>query len=367
MRYLTHTKFTPAMKFSLASALVICTATQAWAGGVERTTQSSAILFEDDTYVEFSLGIANPSVSGSVGPLQSGDIAPRQTNVSASARWDVAPDISAAVIFDQPYGADVEYPTSTYPLTGSTAVLRSNAITALGAYDLGDGFTLFGGAKAQSLSMDVALPATPYTAKGDETWEMGYVVGAAYERPDIALRLALTYHSAIDYALPTTENGATSLDTAVTTPEAVNLEFQTGVAPDTLVFASARWVDWESFKVSPAGYAAGNPAAPNLVSYDNASRSFTLGVGRRFSDVWSAAATLGFEPSSDGRQSNLGPVNGNRSIGLGVTYTRGNMKLSAGARYVLLGDAVTALPGPALTDFSDNDAIAFGLRLGFSL
>ena len=39
--------------------------------------------------------------------------------------------------------------------------------------------------------------------------------------------------------------------TDVETPQSVQLDFQTGVAPKTLVFGYVRWVDWTEFDVTP--------------------------------------------------------------------------------------------------------------------
>ena len=40
--------------------------------------------------------------------------------------------------------------------------------------------------------------------------------------------------------------------TDLETPQSVQLDFQTGVAPKTLVFGYVRWVDWTEFNVTPA-------------------------------------------------------------------------------------------------------------------
>ena len=70
---------------------------------------------------------------------------------------------------------------------------------------------------------------------------------------------------------------------------------------------------------------------------------------RRFNETWSGAVTLGYEPSDGDLTGNLGPTDGMRSIGLAATYTRDNMKITGGIRYVDIGDAATRPPinGPA--------------------
>ncbi len=35
------------------------------------------------------------------------------------------------------------------------------------------------------------------------------------------------------------------------TPQSVNIDFQTGIAANTLAFANIRWVHWDQFAVTP--------------------------------------------------------------------------------------------------------------------
>ncbi len=356
------------MRYLLTCCAAALCANSALAGGIDRSGQSTSIIFEDGRYAEFSLAAVQPDVSGAALGQDSGNVSGNYTRLGAGYKWSYDGPWDAAVIFDQPYGADIDYPAATtYPLRGSVATLSSDAITVMGRYRLDGGMSVYAGLKWQSLEMDVSLPAASYTASGDQTREFGYLVGAAYEKPEIAMRVALTYHSAIDYSIATTENGSPSSNTDVTTPQAINLDFQTGIAPDTLLFGSARWVDWTAFEVAPAGYLA-SIGAP-LVSYSDNTINYTLGIGRKFSEEWSGAITLGHEPSSGGFSSNLGPSDGNTSIGLGGTYTSGNMKVTAGASYIMVGDAQTIVSstGPVTSDFSDNTALAFGVKVGFQM
>jgi len=76
--------------------------------------------------------------------------------------------------------------------------------------------------------MDVALTGG-YTGSGSNTREFGYIAGAAYERPDIALRVALTYQSSIDFAVDTLENGVLASVTDITLPQSITLDFQSGI------------------------------------------------------------------------------------------------------------------------------------------
>jgi len=147
----------------------------------------------------------------------------------------------------------------------------------------------------------------------------------------------------------------------------VNLEFQTGIMEDTLLFGSIRWVDWSEFNIAPPVYSRFVPYA--LAGYESDTITYKLGVGRRFNDNWSGAITLTHEPQTNDIFGNLGPVDGRTGIGVGATYTQGNMKVSAGIEYNWLGDALTqnpsSTPGDPISDFQDNTAINLGLRVGF--
>lgn len=334
----------------------------AMAGGVERSSQSTAILFEEGDYAEIALGLVDPSVSGFAGPAGSGDMSANFMGYSLGYKQALSDRLDLALIVDQPIGADVDYPIGTgYPLQGSTAELRSTAITGLVRYGLENDVSLIGGIRAEAITKgEVALPFAGYTLSIDNDFAVGFVGGVAWERPEIAARVSLTYNSAISHTLDSTENGnpTGSFDTEV--PQSVNLEFQTGVAADTLLFGSVRWVDWTEFDISPPLYVGGFGSP--LVSYKGDRVTYNLGLGRRFNETWSGAVTLGYEPSDGEITGNLGPTDGYTSAGLAATYTAGNTKITGGIRYVDIGDATTSIGA----EFQNNYAIAAGVRVGFS-
>jgi long-subunit fatty acid transport protein len=154
--------------------------------------------------------------------------------------------------------------------------------------------------------------------------------------------------------------------THIETPQSVNLEFQTGIAADTLLFGGVRWVDWSSFDIAPTYY-ENDLGRGKLLSYEDDVYTYSLGIGRRLSDTWSVAAVVGYEKSNGGFSSNLGPTDGNKSLGLAATYTRDSMEITTGIRYINIGDAETTLGGgQTAATFEDNDAVAIGVKVGFT-
>lgn len=360
----------------LAAGLAV-SATSAFAGGIDRTGLSISPLFEEGSYWELSYGTADPNVSGTAGGgvVSSSDVALSYGSLGAAYKRDLNDKLSFALIFDQPFGAKVDYSDADagYPLAGSTAEITTNAITAVVNYKVSDRVGVHAGLRAVRSRGEVALN-TGYTMNTTTETDFGYLLGASYEIPDIALRAVLTYNSAIDHDFTTTEN-ATGLPAdfqnamRTTLPQSVNLDFQTGIAADTLLMASVRWAEWTAFEISPVGYVLGSGGTA-LVDYDNDSVSYSLGIGRRFNEKLSGSITAGYEETKGGFAGNLGPTDGYTSLSVGLKYQiNDSTALSGGVRYVWIGDAETEnprAPGSTLGTFTDNSAVGFGLKLSHS-
>ncbi|GAA6207381.1 outer membrane protein transport protein [Cognatishimia sp. WU-CL00825] len=356
-----------------ATALTLM-ASLAQAGGVERSKQSVGILFEQGSLVELSFGAVDASVSGvgvAVTPgASSGDMTDTYYQTGLAYKRDLNESLAFAVIFDQPFGADVSYPTgSGYFAGGATAELDSKAITALLKYKTANNISVFGGLRYQTLMAQASVPfVAGYTGTSSEDGGFGYVVGAAYEKPEIALRVALTYNSAIDHNWSVVETGPVPGTTPLTvsTPQSVNLDVQSGIAKDTLLFGSVRWVNWSDFAISPTGYMAATGAS--LVAFREDTVTYTLGVGRKFNENWSGAVSLMYEPQVGGHASNLGPKDGATGVTVGLTYKKDKMEITGGLSLVEVGDATTTLTTIAPVtagNFTGNTAVGAGLRIRY--
>jgi len=353
-----------------AIAALLASTAIATAGGIDRSGQSVGILFEEGTYAELSYGYVDPTVSGTspVGPFPgsgslTGDMAPAYSLMAGGFKFDLTDSISAAVIFDQPFGANADYSQGFY--TGTGANLSSSAVTALVSYDVNDNITVYGGAALQTMSATASVfnPFFQYAVEAGADSGVGYVAGAAYQRPDIALRVALTYRSAISTDHDTWEGFPDPLvaqsTTSIATPQSLNLEFQTGLNQKTLVFGSVRWVEWSEFSLDPLLY----PPVTPLSSYENDVITYSLGIGRKLTDNLSGALTVGYEAALGGTPSALAPTDGYLSLGAGLTYSFDNIEISGGVKYLWLGDAAD----PGVGTFSGNNAMAFGLKIAYAL
>jgi len=148
--------------------------------------------------------------------------------------------------------------------------------------------------------------------------------------------------------------------TKITMPQSVALDFQTGVAADTLVFGSVRWSEWSKWHVRPSYYDA--VVGDEVTGFDNDVVTWRLGVGRKINDSLSVFAQLGYEAPNNDVASRLAPTDGMQSIGVGGAWTNGNMKVTGGIEYVKLGDATDA----SGTEFSGNSALGVGVKVDFA-
>ncbi|MEL6958025.1 MAG: hypothetical protein AAGL89_03610 [Pseudomonadota bacterium] len=345
--------------FATAGAALLMTTAMATAGGIDRSGQFLGPIFEEGgesgTYFQFSFGLVNPEANNPAltNPLQD------YSSLGFAYKRQLTDDLSATLIIDEPFGVAVEYvdpPFGVAPgsLSNGRAYIDSTAITGILRYELDNGFSVHGGIRAQEIGGVVV--STPGLLQANSGYDFGYLVGGAYERPDIALRVALTYNSSIENELSGTENFAPIADFIVETPESFNLEFQTGVAADTLVFGSIRYAMWDGFNLT----ANGN----EYVNLDGDTTTYSVGVGRRLNDSLSVFATIGYEAAGDRPSSTaLAPTTGTRSVGLGATYTMDNVSLTGGISYVELGDQGVG-PG-GVFEFNDNKAIGAGFRIGY--
>ncbi|RZG77227.1 outer membrane protein transport protein [Acinetobacter sp. WCHAc060025] len=280
---------------------------------------------------------------------------------------------------------------------------------------------LFAGGVYQTIKGNVSLRGSAYSiyngydAKIKETGDVGWLAGVAYQIPEIALKASVTYRSEIDHKVDATEtltvenalanNPAVLLGlgvtpdqikamntpgtTEITTPQSVNLDFQTGIMANTVAFANLRWVNWKNFSIRPykfgkyseaLGPLLGTPENPsnarpkgfNLVEYSEDQISATVGVGRKLNDQWAGNVSVGWDSGAGNPVSTLGPTEGYWNLGLGVQYSPTPQTfIAGGVKYFWLGDAKAQTGAQAgqdsryVAEFTDNNAIAYGLKIGY--
>ena len=139
-------------RFMTAGAALLMTTSIAAAGGLDRSGQSIGAIFEDGDYAELSFGSISPNVSG-VGfssgfapGTTTGNVTPDYTQLGLAYKSQLTDEFSLAIIYDQPFGAQVDYDTgSSYVLTTTSAEVESDGVTVLGRYEINPNFSFHGG------------------------------------------------------------------------------------------------------------------------------------------------------------------------------------------------------------------------------
>jgi long-chain fatty acid transport protein len=141
-----------------------------------------------------------------------------------------------------------------------------------------------------------------------------------------------------------------------------------------------RWVPWSDFAIQPykfglvsksVGALVNQPNGFNLVEYSDDQWSANVGVGRKVNDKWAGNVSVGWDSGAGNPISTLGPTEGYWNAGVGIQYSPApNYFIAGGVKYFWLGDAKAQTGAQAGTnayvaDFSDNNAIAYGLKLGY--
>lgn len=340
------------MKGVLAATTALTLGTAAaQAGGFDRSGLPIGWIFEKGNYAELSFGSVSPDVTASGNPY--GDVAGDYTQLGMALKMDLSDKLSFGLSVDQPYGAKINY-----NVFGLNADLTSTSINAIARYKFSDRVAVHAGLRYVTIEGTLQLPA-PFPVNVQQTFsadsDVGYLIGASYEIPDIALRVALTYFSETEHT-HNSSAGALVTPNTINPPQSVNLDFQTGIAADTLLFGQIRWADWTNTRIVNAGFP--------IVTYSEDVYSYSLGIGRKFSETFSAAVSLGYEGAQGGIASRLAPTDGYWSVGVGGTYTIDNMKITGGVRYVDIGDATTA--GLPVNTFVDNSAVGVGVKVGWT-
>ncbi|WP_163121047.1 OmpP1/FadL family transporter [Acinetobacter portensis] len=387
---------------TLSVAMILATVpmTGAFAAAMDRTGQSISAFLQPGNYAEAGLSVLDADVSGKdIAGNNTGDMAASYHSASAALKIQATDKISVGLLFDQPFGAKAQYNSDNHIFAtqtptgreGTSAEVTTENLTLLVGFQPNENWNVYAGPVWQQAKGEVHLRGAAYSdfgtgaynavMKNDDAW--GWAAGVAYQIPEIALKASLTYRSKIKHELEANETGLGALNTQlanfngkglteVTTPQSVNLDFQTGVAENTVAFANVRWVNWDGFSITP--YAFGkllqnNPAriADTLVEYNKNQWTINAGVGRKFSEKWGANVSVGWDSGAGNPVSTLGPTEGYWSLGLGAQYSpASNYFIQGGVKYFWLGDAQALTAGSNnVGQFKDNHAIGYGMKIGY--
>jgi len=355
------------IKIVTALSSVLISSTAFGVAGLDRLVFTPSFLFEKGNYAELTLANANPNVRPANN--RSANVADIVNTLRFAYKHQVNDKFGLGMMINtQPVGVDVNYASLGDTLRGSVG---AKSYIALGHYKATDRISAFGGLKYQTQNgnADLTSNGVPGALNFEQDSDTGYIVGAAYSIPKIALRASLTYESDLEFAHKTTNsdpvgagivNALGGRDTISATPKALTLELQSGIAKNTLLFGSIRRAKWSEAQVKFLG-------TTQLSSFDDTT-FYTLGVGRKFSDSISGSVTFNYQKGNNKPSSPFSPQDGERGIAIGGKYTsRNGFATSLGVQYRELGDTTTTPTGTlAPTKFENNHVVTVGLKFSKS-
>lgn len=410
-------------------------ATGAFAAALDRSGQSMSAFFQPGNYFEAGLSVLDADVSGTTKanypnaalPLLSntsvGEMADSYQFAHAALKLQLADQLSFGLIYDQPFGAKATYSTDTAKLPaalpgaaaalqgqgafhngtqGTSVEVETQNLSMILGFQPNKNLNFYAGPVYQTVKGNIQLRGTAYggsatfggyNADIKETGDIGWLAGAAYQIPEIALKASVTYRSEIKHSTDAKEsfsslglfaglNAIPAKETDITTPQSVNLDLQTGIMADTVAFANVRWVNWKDFAVRPYKFGVASTQAAvvastgkkdgfDLVAYTDDQWSVTTGVGRKLNEHWAGNVSVGWDSGAGNPVTTLGPTEGYWNVGLGIQYSPApNYFIAGGVKYFWLGDAKAQAASQFDTpnyvaEFEDNNAIAYGLKLGY--
>ena len=385
-----------ALSVAIATFSVASTAS---AAGLDRSGQDITAFLQDGTYAETVYTYIDADVTGKdTSGNKIDDIAEDYDFFRYGVKTDINETFSIGVLYDEPFGAAADYVGDSNFVDatgeGTNVEVRTESLTGILGAKFGENkeFQVYGGPVAQRVKADVKLRgeaysvANGYTLNVNADQDYGWLAGASYSKPEIALKAALTYRSEIEHTANSAElypfvdslpipglSANRSGDIEITTPESVNFDFQTGISPTTLATAKVRWVPWSDFAIVPSLYNDVSKIATQdddglaLVSYDDDQWVVELGLAKRLSPALAVSGNIGWDSGAGDPVTSLGPIEGYYSVGLGAKYNiTENWAVSAGGKYLWFGDAEGQIPSKTVvSNFEDNDGYVLGAKISY--
>ena len=357
------------------------------AGGWDAGTLDTSFMYNEGGYVELSTAPITSNIKANIqGQTAKHKMAKDQTRSSFAVKMEygdfdfgLVSYMSGAIQLDgqSAHAAGCNPATAAIALCSvvPSADVKMNSLAVLGRYKFSDTFSVIAGANRYSLDSGASVTTlTGYYEVSGEQIVPTY--GAAYEMSDIALRVELIAQpqtnisnfaakSSLASSIATTAVSGESMKI----PQTMTLNFQSGIAEDTLLFGSVRQASWKNAQIDiPVN---GSVAE---VKSDFANRTaYSFGLGRKFTDEFSGSISYATEAGGGSTTNDAFTLrNGHQTLNIGGRYTVDNMTISAGLSYTMTGDVdLTHLKDDGTASgltasYKDNTVTAFGLKVGFS-
>ena len=388
------------LKYYAAVGTLALSTTAVDAGGWETGRLDTGFLYQDGTYVEASYGSLDYSVNGTTQANQKHEMAKDQKRMSLSGKFaaggfdigltsfgsgaiqmdgqGAAVDTTACKTALQQYtiAAEAKPPSVADMLTQANSMgancsvvpsadVKLNTKALMARYSFNDKYSVIAGVRQSSLrksSLDTLAAA--YSI--DAVSKTGAVYGFAYERPDIALKFEILRSEKITIGLVGKAASVLDVTGTLVVPAATTINFQTGIAENTLLMASAHRVNWTGSNVTLD--VAASPSLNQASDFSNTT-SYSLGLGRRLNEQTSASLTYSWEKGTNPGGASTSPFtmsNGSETLSFGVQHKIGLMTISGGVSYTKVGDVDVTHSTGLTASYAGNSVTAVGIKVGYN-
>lgn len=384
-----------------------------FAAGLEKSDQSISTFLEAGNYLELSYAQLHANVSGQVShqdelqkmgiqDFSTGDLIKNYAIFNAAVKIQPHSQFSFGLIYDQPYAAHLKYDYSPNTALGQQSLesaqfeVESHNLSSILGYQPTENWNIYSGLAIQDFKGLLNLNGLSYSIMSGYKAEfkpdtaLGWLMGLSYQRPEYGLQATVTYRSEVKHQSHIHESVqgqhllyVPDATTTITTPQSINIDFRTAISANNLFYSSLRWVNWKSFEIQPTQFNAILNAAVqqyptfiqhfNLIDYQEDQWSTKLGIAHRLSEQWVISSDVSWDSGTGNPAGTLNPSDGYRGLALGIMYTPSpNSFITTGLKYFKLQKAeiapastlITGNQNTNLNAINDNDAIAYGLRIG---
>ena len=358
----------------ISAAGLIFSSSIAFAGGFELQTLDTSAMYENGGYASFSTAKLNSKLYGVGANGQKVKTLRDQSFSNISLKADVGNFNLGFTTYRS--GAIQMSGASDATFAGSyapSANANLDTIAFMARYPLGDNFSVLGGVKQNNLeSFNLTSIYGSYAISAASN--TSYVFGASYSISEIALRAEVLLQPASKITTSGTFSGSALVFNApgavsanLKLPEMLTINFQTGIAKDTLLTASIHRAKWSSAQVT-ADVTSGNAvvdAAAAVKSAFSDSTRYSIGLGRKFTDNLSGSISYAQEAGSGSTStSSFSMSNGSKAISAGLKYSLENMDISFGVSHTMFNDITVKVNNltPNLS-YKNNSATTMGFKI----
>lgn len=374
-------------KIKTSLCLLALSVSTAYAGGFENARLDTSFMYDEGNLVSFGSVRKDFTVNGDNFGTTSSLIGDRNAS-NLSARYEVNDQLSFGLTSYDSGAIHINYQGVGGATVNGVDVntlgpkvdLTSKSVALLGRYRFDESVSAIGGIRYDKFSVKNAdiFKIANFLASSGTTSGVAPNVGSgtdvvpvaaiAYEIPDIALRAELLYQGKSlvnlesDCVMPTCAASPTDKSFGGLA-NYLTLNFQTGIAEDTLILASIHKGKWSDSQLSVRDSELSGAGQDGPTSAFEDSTEFSVGLARRLNDSLAVSVSYNWEKAGDGTTGSLFTVNdGYKGVTLGVRYTVEDLELSVGYNHTKLGDVTYSNAVLGSNRLEGNDVRAIGAK-----